>query len=159
MTHSVNQAWFEGKPDWFAYEYERPAVTADIVCIYMGVIEPQILVIQRKNPPYQYRFAFPGGFMSIDETLIGCAKRELMEETGIIATNLQFVGIKDTVFRDTRSRVISATYLARFNDKQMPVAGDDAVLALWLPLSDVRNIKLAFDHNEILEDAINALHL
>ncbi|MBR4837718.1 MAG: NUDIX hydrolase [Bacteroidales bacterium] len=65
----------------YTYEYPRPAVTADCVVITKEN-EPQVLLIQRGNEPFKGCWAFPGGFMNMDETTEQCAVRELEEETG-----------------------------------------------------------------------------
>ena len=66
----------------FTYKYPRPELTADCIVITQEQ-EPKILLIQRKNEPFKGCWAFPGGFMNMDETTEECAIRELKEETGI----------------------------------------------------------------------------
>lgn len=145
--------------NWYIYEYERPAVTVDAVCMYMGTNEQQVLLIQRKNSPYKSHFALPGGFLNIDEKAEDGVKRELFEETGIKATDVHLLNIYDDVYRDTRSRVISIAYYIPFTQKRDVVAGDDAENAVWIPVSDAKKLQLAFDHNKILKDAVNELQL
>ena len=65
----------------YEYKYPHPAVTAD--CIVF-TSDDQVLLIQRRNEPCKGQWAFPGGFMEIDETAEAAAIRELQEETGII---------------------------------------------------------------------------
>lgn len=144
--------------NWYLYEYERPAVTVDAVCIYMGE-EHEVLLIQRKNPPYKSHFALPGGFLNIDEKSEDGVKRELFEETGIKATDVCLLGVYDDVYRDTRSRVISIGFYIPFTQKPDVIAGDDAENAVWMPVSDAKKLQLAFDHNEILKDGMNELLL
>jgi hypothetical protein len=67
-----------------------------------------VLFIQRGNEPYKGCWAFPGGFLEMDETVARCAERELEEETGIVLTGMQLVGIYSDVERDPRGRVITA---------------------------------------------------
>jgi 8-oxo-dGTP diphosphatase len=43
----------------------------------------RVLLVQRGVEPYKGKWAFPGGFMHIDETVEECARRELEEETGL----------------------------------------------------------------------------
>ena len=66
----------------YTYKYPRPAVTADCIVITKET-EPKVLLIQRGNPPFKGAWAFPGGFMDMDETTEQCAIRELEEETGL----------------------------------------------------------------------------
>ena len=134
----------------YTYKYPHPAVTAD--CIVM-TRDNQVLLIQRKNEPCQGQWAFPGGFMNIDETAEAAAVRELQEETGITLseTDIFQVGAYTAVDRDPRERVITIAYLAEI-DAPIPVKGsDDAARAQWFPLDALP--PLAFDHAEILLDA------
>ena len=134
----------------YTYEYPRPAVTAECVVITKEN-EPQVLLIQRGNEPFKGCWAFPGGFMNMDETTEQCAVRELEEETGLKVTEIKQIGAYSRVDRDPRGRTITVAYLAII-DKVENVKGlDDAAKAQWFPLSDLP--KLAFDHEEIMKDA------
>ena len=71
----------------YTYKYPRPAVTADCVVITKEA-EPKVLLIQRGDEPFKGGWAFPGGFMNMDETTEQCAIRELEEETGLRLSNV-----------------------------------------------------------------------
>lgn len=134
----------------YTYEYPRPAVTADCVVITKEN-EPKVLLIQRGNEPFKGQWAFPGGFMNMDETTEQCAVRELEEETGLKVCNIQQIGAYSKVDRDPRGRTVTVAYLAII-DKPEAVKGlDDAAKAQWFPLSNLP--ELAFDHEEIMKDA------
>ena len=134
----------------YTYKYPRPAVTADCVVITKEA-EPKVLLIQRGADPYKGCWAFPGGFMNMDETTEQCAIRELEEETGLKVTTVQQIGAYSKVDRDPRGRTITVAYLAII-DKPAQVTGqDDAAKADWFPLSALS--ELAFDHTDILRDA------
>ena len=134
----------------YTYEYPRPAVTADCVVIAKEN-EPKVLLIQRGNEPFKGQWAFPGGFMNMDETTEQCAVRELEEETGLKVNEIKQIGAYSKVDRDPRGRTVTVAYLAII-DKHEAVKGlDDAAKAQWFPLSGLP--KLAFDHEEILKDA------
>ena len=123
----------QGGQGW-VYKYPHPAVTAD--CIVF-TSDNKVLLIQRKNEPCKGQWAFPGGFMNIDETA---------EETEIFQ-----VGAYTTVDRDPRERVITIAYFAEI-EKSVKVHGaDDASCARWFSLDALP--ELAFDHAEILMDA------
>lgn len=135
----------------YTYKYPRPAVTADCIVITREV-EPKVLLIQRGNEPFKGCWAFPGGFMEMDETTEQCAIRELKEETGLIVSDLQEIGAYSKVDRDPRGRTITVAYLL-ITDTPVEVKGqDDAVKAEWFPVSDLP--ELAFDHADIMQDAI-----
>ena len=138
----------------YTYKYPRPAVTADCVVITKEA-EPKVLLIQRGIDPYKGCWAFPGGFMNMDETTEQCAIRELEEETGLKISNLHQIGAYSKVDRDPRGRTITVAYLA-IVDSPLDVKGqDDAANAAWLPINALPT--LAFDHADIMADAIKLL--
>ena len=138
----------------YTYKYPRPAVTADCIVITKET-EPKVLLIQRGNEPYKGCWAFPGGFMNMDETAEQCAIRELEEETGLVVSQVQQIGAYSKVDRDPRGRTITVAYLALI-DSPVPIKGqDDAASAQWFPLSTLP--PLAFDHAEIMRDAVERL--
>lgn len=135
----------------YTYKYPRPSVTADCVVITKES-DPQVLIIQRGGEPFKGYWAFPGGFMEMDETTEQCAIRELEEETGLRITEVKQIGAYSKVDRDPRGRTITVAYLARI-DVPIDVKGlDDAANAQWFPLSSLP--QLAFDHADIMKDAI-----
>ena len=134
----------------FTYKYPRPALTADCVVITKGEM-PEVLLIQRGDEPYKGQWAFPGGFMEMDETMEECAIRELKEETGLELSELHQIGVYSKVDRDPRGRTVTVAYLAVV-DSTIAVEGqDDAAKAEWWPLTTPP--PLAFDHEDILKDA------
>ena len=136
----------------YTYKYPRPAVTADCIVITKES-DAKVLLIQRGDEPFKGCWAFPGGFMNMDETTEQCAIRELEEETGLKVIELHQIGAYSKVDRDPRGRTITVAYLVVI-DKPLPVIGqDDAAKAEWWPLSTLP--QLAFDHDEILKDAIS----
>ena len=133
----------------YTYEYPRPAVTADCVVITREAA-PRVLLIQRGFDPYKGCWAFPGGFLDMDETTEQCAVRELEEETGLKVTDVHQIGAYSKVDRDPRGRTITVAYLA-FMDEAAEVCGlDDAAKASWFKLSELP--PLAFDHADIMKD-------
>ena len=135
----------------YTYKYPRPSVTADCVVITKES-DAKVLLIQRGDEPYKGCWAFPGGFMNMDETTEQCAIRELEEETGLKVNGLYQIGAYSKVDRDPRGRTVTVAYLAVI-DEPLPVIGqDDAAKAEWWPLSSLP--KLAFDHDDIMADAI-----
>ncbi|UKK47124.1 NUDIX hydrolase [Prevotella sp. E9-3] len=140
----------------YTYKYPRPAVTAD--CIVMtNEPQPKVLLIQRGAAPFKGAWAFPGGFMNMDETTEQCAIRELEEETGLKVTTVHQVGAYSKVDRDPRGRTITVAYLAIIDSPQEVHGQDDAAKAEWFPINELPT--LAFDHAEIMADAIRKMHL
>ena len=140
----------------YTYKYPRPAVTADCVVIANETV-PRVLLVQRGIEPFKDSWAFPGGFMNMDETTEECAIRELMEETGLKVEELHQIGAYSKVDRDPRGRTITVAYLAMI-DKPVAVTGqDDAAKAEWWPINALP--PLAFDHEDIMRDAIKEYKL
>ena len=135
----------------YIYEYPRPAVTADCVVITKEK-EPKVLLIQRGNEPFKGCWAFPGGFMNMDETTEQCAVRELEEETGLKVSGIQQIGAYSKVDRDPRGRTVTVAYLAVIEKPEAVKGLDDAAKAQWFPISALP--KLAFDHEDIMKDAM-----
>jgi 8-oxo-dGTP diphosphatase len=138
----------------YTYKYPRPAVTADCIVITKEA-EPKVLLIQRGIDPYKGCWAFPGGFMNIDETTEQCAIRELEEETGLKVDTINQIGAYSKVARDPRGRSITVAYLAIIDAPVKVTGQDDAAKAEWWPLSSLP--ELAFDHGDIMADAIKLL--
>ena len=135
----------------YTYKYPRPAITADCIVITKEA-EPKVLLIERGDEPFKGCWAFPGGFMNMDETTEQCAVRELEEETGLKVSKVHQIGAYSKVDRDPRGRTVTVAYLA-IVDAPMAVSGqDDAANAQWFPLSALP--ELAFDHDEIMRVAI-----
>ena len=135
----------------YTYKYPRPAVTADCIVITREA-EPKVLLIQRGDEPFKGGWAFPGGFMNMDETTEQCAIRELEEETGLKVNEVHQIGAYSKVDRDPRGRTVTVAYLA-IVDTPIEVKGqDDAAKAQWFLLSALP--ELAFDHDEIMRDAV-----
>ena len=135
----------------YTYKYPRPAVTADMIVLTDESV-PKILLIQRGNEPFKGCWAFPGGFMNMDETTEQCARRELKEETGLEIGEIKQVGAYSAVDRDPRGRTVTVAYITHI-PQILPVTGlDDAAEAKWWPINALP--PLAFDHAQILHDAL-----
>lgn len=140
----------------YTYDYPHPAVTTDIVVFSINDGNLAALLIRRGEEPYREAWALPGGFLKDTETVEVCAARELKEETGVANTPISQFGIYSKPGRDPRGWVVSVAYLAcTHKDAIRPKAGSDAAAVGWHPVSDLP--VLAFDHHEILADAVAAL--
>ena len=138
----------------YTYRYPHPSVTADCLVFAKDGDKEKILLVERKNPPYQGYWAFPGGFMKMDETAERAACRELQEETGLQVKEVDFyqVGAFSGVGRDPRARVVTIAYYT-FLDRPVEVCGaDDARSAKWFSMESLP--PLAFDHAAILQAAL-----
>lgn len=140
----------------YTYKYPHPAVTVDAVVFGYDDADLKVLLIQRGGPPYEGRWALPGGFVEIDESLEQGVRRELEEETGITALYLEQLYTFGAPRRDPRERVISVAYyaLAKLADHHV-TAADDARKVGWFRVAALP--PLAFDHREILAVALRRL--
>jgi len=114
-----------------------------------------VLLIKRRWPPYKGTYALPGGFVKEQEDLDVSVKRELSEETGVKDIFMKRANLYDAVKRDPRGRVIAVSFLALIRGDQRLKARTDAVEAKWYPVDDVP--KLAFEHDQIIKDALTML--
>ncbi|MEN6627861.1 MAG: NUDIX domain-containing protein [Candidatus Sumerlaeia bacterium] len=140
----------------FTYEYPRPALTVDCVVFGLDDEDLKIMLIRRGLEPFKGRWALPGGFVRVDETIDDAARRELVEETGLEKVFMEQLYTFGDVGRDPRERVVSVAYyaLVRLSDYKVQAASD-ASDAAWFPVSDAPT--LAFDHAKILAVALERL--
>lgn len=144
--------------------YPRPYLTADVVVFDK---DGKVLLIKRKGHPFLGKFAFPGGFVNPDETVEEAASRELMEETGLSGIDIKHVGIYSKPGRDPRGWIVTSAYTANLTVDVKAEAGDDAAEAIWFELQiegdkitlrseNLRfdSTELAFDHDDVLRDAL-----
>ena len=141
----------------YCYDYPRPMVTVDVVIFTVRDDCLQVLLVQRKRPPFTGFWALPGGFVEMEESLEEAALRELAEETGVASAYLEQLYTYGDPHRDPRGRVITVAYFALI-PAGTPIrseGGDDAARAQWFPVDDLP--PLAFDHAEIIAYAVRRL--
>jgi len=135
----------------FSYKYPRMLVTVDtLVFLKSDPDNYKILLIQRKNNPFQGFYALPGGFVEMSETLKFAAARELFEETGLKGVELTRLDVFDKIDRDPRDRNICIAFYGFTTPENDEISGgDDAENAEWFQLDKLP--KLGFDHSEIIQ--------
>lgn len=138
------------------YAHPRAALTVDCAVFGLDESDLKILLIQRGQEPFAGRWALPGGFVHLDETLDEAALRELREETGLEKVYLEQLYTVGDVHRDPRERVVTVAYyaLVRLSDHRVQAA-TDARDAAWFAVDDLP--KLAFDHDAITAMALRRL--
>ena len=138
----------------YSYQYPHPSVTTDCVIFGFDGSKLKVLLIERGIEPFKGKWAFPGGFLKMDESAEEGALRELREETGLTGAYIRQFHAFTAPDRDPRERVITIAYyaLVRLQDVR---GGDDAAKAQWFSLDEVP--ALAFDHDQILRMAERSL--
>lgn len=138
----------------YHYKYPHPAVTTDCVVFGYDGAYLSVLLIERGHQPCKGMWAFPGGFLNIDEDAEDGARRELMEETGLMVEHIRQCGTFATPDRDPRERVITIAFYALVHIEDV-MGGDDAARACWFRTDYLP--PLAFDHDHILHSAMSAM--
>jgi 8-oxo-dGTP diphosphatase len=142
------------KEQMYTYKYPHPAVATDCVIFGFDGIKLHVLLIERGAEPYKGMWAFPGGFLQMEEDAEQGALRELKEETDLTAQYIeQFYTFSDP-HRDPRERIISIAYYALVKIQEVK-GGDDAAKAQWFAIDEIP--RLAFDHDRILRKAMEKL--
>lgn len=126
--------------------YRHPSVTVDMLIFainrqknknYRALCKKslQVLLIKRRDYPSKDKWAVPGGFVEMDESLYEAACRELKEETSLENVYMEQLYTWGDVNRDPRTRVISVSYMAIANKSDLsPKANDDAAEAEWFDI-------------------------
>lgn len=141
-------------PPSYCYQYPRPQVTVDLVVFCFFDRHLRTLLIRRGRDPFAGEWALPGGFLEIDEPVEAAARRELKEETGLeIPGPIEPIGFFGDPGRDPRGRTITLAHAAVLPGGEHEIQGaDDAAEAAWIRVGVP--IELAFDHAEILAEAL-----
>lgn len=155
-----------------ASKYPRPSVTVDVVLFTVVDGALRVLLIQRKKHPFKDAWALPGGFVRPSENAEQAARRELAEEAGAKDIFLEQLYTFSEPKRDPRTWVISVAHYALVTIDRLDIrAGDDASDARWflvkdnkktkkvecVPLEGGSPVELAFDHQQILQTAIDRI--
>ncbi|ENN96383.1 NUDIX hydrolase [Methanocaldococcus villosus KIN24-T80] len=128
--------------------YTTPAIAVDGIVVK----DNKILLIKRKNDPFKGYYALPGGFVECGETVENAIIREVREETGLEVEVKRLFGVYSSPNRDPRGHVISIVFILEIVGGKLK-AGDDAKDVKFFELNNLP--KLAFDHNNILEDFLS----
>ena len=126
-----------------------PLLTVDAIILF----NEEIVLIRRKNPPFQGQHALPGGFVEIGETVEQAVIREAKEETGLDIEIISLVGVYSDPKRDPRGHTVSVAYLTKGHGILM--SGSDAAEAGLFKPDELP--ELAFDHAKIVQDALRLI--
>lgn len=134
-------------------EYKKPSITTDI---FIFDENKNFILIKRKNNPFKGYWALPGGFVDYGETVEHAAIREALEETSIDVKLDKLINVYSDPNRDSRGHTITIAYTAK-GDFKKAKADDDAIDIAIFNSQDLDNINLAFDHQQIINDALKLI--
>lgn len=119
--------------------------------------EVKVLLVKRNNEPFRGNWALPGGAMYNNELIIDAAKRELKEKTNLVGIDLTFAGVDDTVDRSPLLRMFAFVLVGLVDIEKVELLKktNKTSDADWFKVTSVP--KLAYDHNNILEKALDKL--
>ena len=160
-----------------ASAYPHPSVAVDVVLLTVADGGIRTLLFRRSNQPQQGRWALPGAFVGMDESLDAAAGRALATKAGleqVFTEQLYTFGDPD---RDPRTRVISVVYYALVEAERLdravssrgdaglvlgdlvcpPDGDDDTDGDLEVRDAGGRVLPLAFDHARILSTAVERI--
>lgn len=139
--------------------YFKSAFTVDNVIFGFDESDLKILLIKRQEEPFNNHWALPGYFVLHDEDLNTAARRVLKQLAGIDNVFLEQVKSFGAVDRHPVGRVITVAYyslvkIADFNPKP---DNDVAKEVRWFRVSDISDLDLAFDHEEMINVCFQTL--
>ena len=143
------------KPKYDPQDFPAFAVTVDLVILTIRDGQLHALAVRRSESPYKGKRALPGGFVQPETDLLESAMATLASKTGVAvdSVHLEQLATFGKPGRDPRMRVVSVAYLAFAANLPEP-AGELQEKAQWVPLVELRNGAMAFDHQHILDQAL-----
>ena len=154
--------------------FDRPSLAVDVVILSVIERRLEVVLVERREHPHRGRWALPGGFVHLDESLGQAAKRVLEQKAGLKNVYLEQLYTFGDPARDPRTRVVSVAYVALVDPERLrnlppspapstiravldvPWTGETggAVEAAW-PAG--KTLELAFDHADILGMAVKRI--
>lgn len=129
-------------------KYKNPALTVDTIILE----DNKVVLIKRLNNPYKDYWAIPGGFVEYGEKVEDAAVREAKEETGLDIELIKLVGVYSDPNRNPRGHTVTIAFLSKIVGGTLK-SDSDAKDAKFIEINELKNMKLAFDHNEIIKDS------
>ena len=127
-------------------EYKNPAPTTNIIVVN----ENRILLLKRNTEPYLGELALPGGFVDYNEPVEVAAVREVKEETGIDIELIEILGVYSAPDRNPSKHTISTVFVAE--PLNLDLVSSEEGDPVWMLVDEVVKMRLAFDHDNILND-------
>lgn len=127
-----------------------PKLTVDAVILTR---DKKLVLIRRKFKPFSGFYAIPGGFVEYGETVEAACVREAFEETGLKVKIIRLLGVYSDPKRDPRGHTASVAFLCKPVGGKLEESTGETSGAKAFAKSELKKLKLAFDHGKILKDA------
>lgn len=137
------------------YKEQGIHVITSIFTVEKGTTK--VLLIKRKNNPYKDMWALVGGALYNNEDLLDGAKREILEKTGITEIEIYFSNVFGKVNRSPVMRMLGTSFIGVIDSDKVSFLRDTLKTsnADWFSIDNIPD--LAYDHNEIFQDALESL--
>jgi 8-oxo-dGTP diphosphatase len=152
-----------------ASRFERPSLTVDVVLLSVVDGALATVVVKREEHPHRGRWALPGGFVKMTESLDAAAARVLEDKAGLSAVFLEQLYTFGEPRRDPRTRVVTVAYYALVDRRRfdaahahgemtlarvaVPWRGEEGGPVQLLGAGDAP-LATAFDHADIVGTAV-----
>lgn len=152
MTTNNEQAYLD---TYNIKDFDVPLYSVDIAIYTLHEGQLKILLVQRGDFPDKGKWSLPGGFVDLkeDTNIEITARRKLLSKTGIHAPLLEQVATQGNASRDPRGWSVTTLYMALIPYEQTSDFVDSVADAQWWPLTDALNLELAFDHQQLMQQA------
>ncbi len=114
------------------------------------VSHDRLLLVRRGRGPAAGEWSVPGGKVERGEVLAAAVAREVLEETGVEVVCGPLLGWVERI--DAEHHFVILDFEATALDDVVPVAGDDAAEAAWVPVDDVADLRLVDGLAEFLHE-------
>ncbi len=139
------------------YQNQGIHLISSIFTVEKGITK--VLLIKRKNEPYKDMWALVGGALYNNEDVEAGLKREIFEKSGIKDIDTYFINAFGKVNRSNVMRMVALSYLGVIDCEKVSILKETLKTsnADWFPINNIP--ALAYDHNEILKDALENLKI
>lgn len=161
MTYKLSDEDRKALKDYDPRVYPKPSSSVDVVIFTLNDDRLKVLLSRRKEPPFRGLWGLPGGFIDpgLDVSLEACAQRTLLKKARVKTPYLEQLQTYGDNARDPRDWVLTVVYFALvpFDSLSNELAGNEDQAKLFTVIDDHVKQRLAFDHKQILKDAVHRL--